>query len=266
MEAFNSLLLLNIKKQGYDFHPFCEKIRLTLVCFADDFFLVAGATVKSFRTIKKTLHEFGEMVGLFPNLDKILCFFGGVSRETEVKLGKILSISIGTLPVKYLGVSLTTAALTARDCRFFIDKVEKMIRSFLWSGANELNKKEILWVQWINSYRLKDKSFWSIREKSTNSWIWKRFMKLMDYAKEHINLRVGSGRNVNFLFDNWHELGPLHLALTCQEVSYVRASNSESVAKFVDRGKVVSSRRATSRIQLLQSRLPVLNDSENVIQ
>ncbi|GAA0149636.1 hypothetical protein LIER_43067 [Lithospermum erythrorhizon] len=118
-----------------NFHPFYVKIRLTDICFADDLFFVAGATVTFFKTINNTLHEFremavhefGEMAGFFPNLHKSLCFFVGVSREAEVNLGKILSIPTSTIPVQYLVVPLSTVALTAKDCRFFIDKVKNSI-------------------------------------------------------------------------------------------------------------------------------------------
>ncbi|GAA0163805.1 hypothetical protein LIER_19583 [Lithospermum erythrorhizon] len=108
MEAFNSLLLMNMRKYGYDFHPSCDKLKLT--------------------------HEFGDKAGLYPNLDKSLCFFSGVSNETEIRLGRILSIPVGTFPVKYLGVSLTTAVLTTSDCRFFMDKVKNSID--VWSHKN----------------------------------------------------------------------------------------------------------------------------------
>ncbi|GAA0180480.1 hypothetical protein LIER_30113 [Lithospermum erythrorhizon] len=164
-----------MRKKRFDFHPCYEQLKLTNVCFADDFFLVAGATVKSFKTIKKSLNNFGKMTSLHPNLDKSL-----------------------------------------KEC-----------------GHGD----------W-----LRGKKLWSIKEKSTHSWIWRKFLKLRDYAKKNINIRVGNGKVCNFLFDNWHELGPLHLVLTSQEVSYIGVKCSDSVAEVMGRGKIIEGRRTTLRI------------------
>ncbi|GAA0175584.1 hypothetical protein LIER_28729 [Lithospermum erythrorhizon] len=120
MEAFNSLLRMNMERYGYDFHLFCENIRLIHVCFADDVFLVAGAI---------------------------------------------------------------------------------------------------------------------------------RFLKIREHAKTHIKVRVGNGRGCNFLFDNWHEAGPIHLAFTAQEISHMRVSITDSVGDVLERGRLVCGRRVTFGIQ-----------------
>ncbi|GAA0144388.1 hypothetical protein LIER_04848 [Lithospermum erythrorhizon] len=295
MEAFNSLLLLNMKKKGFDYHPCCEELKLTHVCFTNDFFLVAGATKKSFKTIKNSLNDFGMITGLHPNLDKSLYFFVGVSKNDEMELGRILSIPIGTLLVRYLGVSLTTSALTAMDCKVFMDKIrnnieswghknisftgrivfinsilfgasnywaqcvfipkevclkiEKMLKAFLWSGANNVKyqaKQERNPVGTMDQLiQVEREKFWSFKEKSIDSWIWKKFLKLRVYAKMNINIRLGNGKECNFLFDNWHELGPLHLVLTSQEVSYIGVKRSDSVAEVMGWGKIIEGRRAT---------------------
>ncbi|GAA0160294.1 reverse transcriptase [Lithospermum erythrorhizon] len=294
MDAFNSLLLHNIQINGFDFHPKCEKLQLTNVYFTDDLFLISGATVRSFKVIHKTLDEFGNMFGLNPNLDKSVCFFAGTSDRNMDKLSSILNISIGALPVRYLGVPLTTWQLRASDCRRLIDniknkidqwkhrhvsyagrvtlinclvwyhellgsmsisaqclflpievcnEIEKHVRAFLWSGSN-LNKykskvawaqvgkrkkeggleikrlhewnqacmcfhiwnlcsmKETLWVQWINTYRLNGCSFWSLSGKSTDRWVWRKLIRLKDFIRQHITIKIGTGENCNFLFDN----------------------------------------------------------------
>ncbi|GAA0172156.1 hypothetical protein LIER_26036 [Lithospermum erythrorhizon] len=76
----------------------------------------------------------GEMAGLYPNLDKGICFFVGLSKGGEVKLGRILSLPVGTLHVKSFEVSFTTSALNDRDCIFFMDNVRNSIMS--WGHKN----------------------------------------------------------------------------------------------------------------------------------
>ncbi|GAA0153481.1 reverse transcriptase [Lithospermum erythrorhizon] len=312
METFNSLLLRNVEKNKFDYHPDCDRLRLTHVYFVDDLFLVSEATENSFRTIKKILNEFGSMTGLFPNLDKSLCFFVGVPDSVKMKLGNILSIPVGTLPIKYLGVPLTTCTIIASDCMVLVDKIErkidgwkhksisyagrvvlinsvlfgtsnywaqcvfspqevcksieKIVRTFLWSGAkdgsykakvawndvcrkkdkgglgikrlrdwnsacmgyhiwNICSKTETLWVQWINAYRLKGKSIWSIKGKNTDFWMWRIFLGFKAYVKKtHINVRIGYGSKCNY------RMGPLNVVLSCQEISCLQVKDIDSAA------------------------------------
>ncbi|GAA0169499.1 hypothetical protein LIER_40771 [Lithospermum erythrorhizon] len=130
MKVFNVLLLINIDKYGFDYHPYCKEMRLTNVCFVDDLFLITGATSESFHVTKNTLIEFDGLVGLFPNLDKSCCFFVVVSDADIECLERIMKIPVGKLHVKYLGVSLTTQ-ISAADCRLLVDQINSRIEP--WS-------------------------------------------------------------------------------------------------------------------------------------
>ncbi|GAA0184167.1 hypothetical protein LIER_31456 [Lithospermum erythrorhizon] len=90
------------------------------VSFADDLFLLSGADEESMRLIKYVLAEFGRMSGLHPNLSKSSSYFAGVSDQQANNLNIILGILISVLPVKYLGIPLTTKQLSATNCRGLI--------------------------------------------------------------------------------------------------------------------------------------------------
>ncbi|GAA0139904.1 hypothetical protein LIER_35151 [Lithospermum erythrorhizon] len=123
MDIFNSLLMRNIEARGFYFHPKCQELKLTNICFVDDLFLVAGASERLFRVIKDILLEFGSMAGLKPNMGKSTCYYAGVIDEMIDKLDKIMRIPAGTLPVKSLGIPFATSQITTRDCRSLCDKI-----------------------------------------------------------------------------------------------------------------------------------------------
>ena len=53
--------------QGFEFHPKCEEVNLTHVCFADDIFLFAGGTSSGVQVIMDELNKFENFSGLQVN-------------------------------------------------------------------------------------------------------------------------------------------------------------------------------------------------------
>lgn len=73
---------------------------------------------------------------------------------------------------------------------------------FLGSGS--------LWVAWHNYHqKLSETSFWSLKGRSSDSWLWKSLVKLRHLASQFIKCNVGNGRTAWFWCDNWTPLGPL---------------------------------------------------------
>ncbi|GAA0147640.1 hypothetical protein LIER_07292 [Lithospermum erythrorhizon] len=156
MEGFNALLMRSIVKLGFDFHPSYTALQLTHVCFDVDLFIVVGATEKSFRTIKQSLNEFGKMASLLLNLDKSQCFFAGITDELEARLGIIMCIPIGKLPVRYLEVPLTISAISTKDCRSLIVGIKNKIEIWRHKKVNYVGR-----VVLINSVLFGASNYWA---------------------------------------------------------------------------------------------------------
>ncbi|GAA0161623.1 hypothetical protein LIER_43574 [Lithospermum erythrorhizon] len=105
MEVFTKLLR---SQEKFHYHPKCEEISLINVSFIDDLFFLSCANVESMRLIKKVLADFGKLSRLLPNLSKSSRYFAGVTDQQASRLSGILGIPIFELPVRYLGISLTT--------------------------------------------------------------------------------------------------------------------------------------------------------------
>ncbi|GFZ00678.1 hypothetical protein Acr_14g0003130 [Actinidia rufa] len=143
---------------------------------------LCGADPHSIAPVKEALDDFFSMSGLKTNLHKSAIFVSGVVND----LREILPITIGTLPVKYLGVPLISSRLTYDD-RFMqvywssifilpkkiLKEVESILKAFLWTGA-EL-KKSGAKVQWFLG----------------SSWTVRKLFKLRDMVQSLIKSMLG---------------------------------------------------------------------------
>ncbi|XP_019058995.1 PREDICTED: uncharacterized protein LOC109117009 [Tarenaya hassleriana] len=66
-----------------------------------------------------------------------------------------------------------------------------------------------LWVAWVKSNLLADKSFWDLKTTSKGSWSWKKLLKLRSEARTFSRCRLGNGSSCNFWLDSWLPQGPL---------------------------------------------------------
>ncbi|GAA0144367.1 reverse transcriptase [Lithospermum erythrorhizon] len=62
---------------------------------------------------------------------------------------------------------------------------------------------EALWVKWINTVRLKGQSFWGIKVRGVDSWVWKKMLTVREDLKENVKYRrVKNGKTVNCRYNN----------------------------------------------------------------
>ncbi|XP_071740808.1 uncharacterized protein [Rutidosis leptorrhynchoides] len=129
---------------------------LSHICFADDILVLCHGDEKSVIVVKKSLDEFSQVSGLFPNLNKSTIFFGSVPAHIQGKIINILPFTIGNLPMKYLGVPLLAKRLSISDCKCLIDKIKAKVynwknRKLSYAGrlqlvASVLSSMQIYWM------------------------------------------------------------------------------------------------------------------------
>ncbi|GJX35260.1 ARID DNA-binding domain-containing protein [Tanacetum coccineum] len=155
MEVLNLIMIKNIKADGrFRYHAGCKDLQLNHLCFADDLMVFCNGDVHSISIVKRFLNEFSNVSVLLPNIKKSTIFFGSINDQVKIEILNIVALSIGKLPVKYLGVSLLAKCLCVKDCSQLIDKtywasvylipkiivkeIDKVMKTFLWShgGSN----------------------------------------------------------------------------------------------------------------------------------
>ncbi|XP_021985963.1 uncharacterized protein LOC110882191 [Helianthus annuus] len=149
---------------SFRFHRNCEKQRIVNLCFADDLFLFARGDVQSVKIIMDSINMFKDLSGLVPSMPKSTAFFCNVSMGIKRSILNIMSFEEGSLPVKYLGVSLIATRLLLQLIisvlsSFYIywasvfvlpisiiRELEQKMRDFLWSqGALSKGKAKVAW-------------------------------------------------------------------------------------------------------------------------
>ncbi|GKE36720.1 RNA-directed DNA polymerase, eukaryota, reverse transcriptase zinc-binding domain protein, partial [Tanacetum coccineum] len=142
MEVFNMIMIKNIDEtHSFKYHYGCKELKLTRMCFADDLMVLCNGDKESLKIVKKSLDDFSNVSGLFPNLNKSIIFFGSLSEERKSELLEVLPFKCGKLHMKYLGVPLLSKKLGANDCKSLIDNVDKRINNWrskptgIWSNG-----------------------------------------------------------------------------------------------------------------------------------
>jgi hypothetical protein len=122
MEYLHRCLQNLHKNPNFNFHPKCEKLQITNICFADDLIMFTRGDETSIKLMMGEFQKFSDSTGLKANPAKCKVYFGGVPALEQKKIVTATSFSVGTIPFKYLGVPLSSRKLTVHQCRPLVDK------------------------------------------------------------------------------------------------------------------------------------------------
>ena len=99
----------------YGLHPECEAPVVTHLSFADDVLIFFDGKQDSIHGIMSILEEFHTGTGLEVNRDKTALFLDGGNTQENSQLASSVGIQFGSLPVRYLGVPLSSKKMTRQD-------------------------------------------------------------------------------------------------------------------------------------------------------
>ncbi|KAE8663104.1 pyridoxal phosphate phosphatase-like isoform X3 [Hibiscus syriacus] len=114
----------------FRYHPKCEKIGLTHLCFADDLLIFSKGAADSNAGIQAVLGRFYEMLGPRLNPSKCDMFTAGVGANGLLDMQRISGFRPGVLPMRYLGVPLVTSKLTESDCQSFLNNISSRLEQW----------------------------------------------------------------------------------------------------------------------------------------
>ncbi|XP_071718721.1 uncharacterized protein [Rutidosis leptorrhynchoides] len=81
-----------------------------------------------------------------------------------------------------------------------------LMTSHIW---RLFSNKNSLWVKWIHSYRLKSHSFWDVKIVATESYGWKKLLRIRNVVRPYLVHEIENGSSANVWSDYWCELGQL---------------------------------------------------------
>ncbi|XP_021979622.1 uncharacterized mitochondrial protein AtMg00310-like [Helianthus annuus] len=100
--------------------------------------------------------------------------------------------------------------------RRVVDMNNALMATHIWSL---LSNRESLWVKWVHSYHIQDRSFWEIPVKSNISWSWRKLLSLRPLIRDYVWTKVGDGTKTFVWFDKWDNICPISMFITPRRIS-----------------------------------------------
>ncbi|KAL9679417.1 hypothetical protein QQ045_017277 [Rhodiola kirilowii] len=123
MEGLSRMLQKLNKTVGFYYHPKCHKIKLSHIMCADNLILFSSGRNSTVSAIKEVVYKFLECSGLSINVHKSNLFTGGMGAAKVAWVEDLLGTKSSPLPVRYLGLPLTSRSLCKKECDVFIQKI-----------------------------------------------------------------------------------------------------------------------------------------------
>ncbi|KAE8728090.1 hypothetical protein F3Y22_tig00004779pilonHSYRG00078 [Hibiscus syriacus] len=181
MNVLSKLLNLAATREIFGYHPKCKKMGLTHLSFADDILIFCKGNTESVIGVNSVLDMFYKMSGLKLNASKCELFDAGMTATKLEEINLSTGFKNGSLPS-------------------VIKKIEQLCSRFFWKGADQKTSgarvswnnicylkleggEGSLWVAWIKCYIFKDKDFWNVDIRSSQSWGLRKLLKLRQEAR-----------------------------------------------------------------------------------
>ena len=132
MDVLSKLLDKAASTQKFGYHPRCKNLNLTHLAFADDLMVLSDGKVRSVEGIVAGFDQFAKFPGLKISMEKSTMYLQGVTDEVSTEIVRRFNFGAGSLPVRYLGLPLTTKSMRTSDYQPLIETLKQRI----WSWKN----------------------------------------------------------------------------------------------------------------------------------
>lgn len=157
MEYFDRFMKKMQTNLDFNYHSKCEKIGTPNLTFADDILLFYRCDPIFVHMMMTTVDIFSTSTGLVINPKKCNIYCGGMDRDDKMQLSQASGFDEGKLPMKYLGIPITSKKLTVSHYKPLIEKITQRLKHWTvkllsYAGRIMLVKSVILviaqyWMQ-----------------------------------------------------------------------------------------------------------------------
>lgn len=131
MNSLSHMLNKAASQNRLKYHSNCKSTKLTHLSFADDLLIFIDGSIKSVQLVLQILKEFELRSGLAVSMQKTSFFTSGLSVVEVETIQASMGMTLGSLPVRYLGVPLNSRKLSLTNCEPLIQQVKARFSS--WS-------------------------------------------------------------------------------------------------------------------------------------
>lgn len=159
-------------------HPRCDRVCVSHLSFADDILVFTNGSPSSLHETMSIMAEFASISGLHINASKSALFIGGSNPQNLILAALNYGIPVEQLPIRYLGLPLTTKSMSAHDYNPLMDKIRSRFlswtsKSLSYAGRLQLISSVITSISsfWCSVFRLPQRCFDEI-EKMCCAFLW----------------------------------------------------------------------------------------------
>ncbi|KAK4427378.1 Midasin [Sesamum alatum] len=141
----------------FNFHPKCEKLKITHLLFADDLMLFSRGDLPSIHILTECLQEFRDVFRLAVNTSKSRIFTARIqNNELHGFLGRT-EFATGVMLVRYLGIPLAAQRLSVSDYTPPVNKIASNISKWAAKSLSFAGRLELICsvIQGVECYWLK---------------------------------------------------------------------------------------------------------------
>lgn len=116
-----------VMEKKFKYHPCCQSLSLTHLCFADDLMVFVEGSKASIEGALAVFDDFAVWSGLKISIEKSTIYMAGVYDVKRRRILQDFPLAEGTLPVRYLGLPLMTQAMKKHDYQPLVAKMRNRI-------------------------------------------------------------------------------------------------------------------------------------------
>ena len=144
-----------VEERKFMYHPGCQRLSLTHLCFADDLMVFVEGSKESIKGALSVYDVFEEWSGLRISMEKSTIYMAGVEESEKRSILRNFPFAEGKLPVRYLGLPLMTQAMRRQDYLPLLKKIRSTISSWACRFLSYAGR-----LQLINSVLTSIINFW----------------------------------------------------------------------------------------------------------
>ncbi|KAL0368410.1 UNVERIFIED_CONTAM: Retrovirus-related Pol polyprotein from type-2 retrotransposable element R2DM [Sesamum calycinum] len=141
--VFSRLIKRNTSNSDFNFHPKCEKLKITHLLFADDLMLFSRGDLPSIHMLMECLQEFRDVSGLAVNTAKSNIFTADIQDDILDEVLAMTEFARGHIPVRYLGIPLAAQRLSVTDYSPLVDQIAGCIRKWTAKSLSFAGRLEL---------------------------------------------------------------------------------------------------------------------------
>ncbi|KAL0444064.1 UNVERIFIED_CONTAM: hypothetical protein Slati_2129100 [Sesamum latifolium] len=144
MEFFSRLIKRNTTNSNFNFHPKCEKLKITHILYVDDLMFFSRGDLPSIHILMEYLQEFRDVSRLAVNTSKSNIFTAGIQNDVLDGILAMTEFARGEMSVRYLGIPLTAKRFSVTDSSPFVDQITSCVRKWTAKSLSFTGRLELV--------------------------------------------------------------------------------------------------------------------------